>query len=259
MVEMRKGSGKKKASGVSKGSNVLCIPDLHEPFTHRDFFEFCLCVKREFNANSFVFLGDEADFHAISDYDSDADGYSAGHELRRVRKSIAKWYDEYPNALVCESNHTSRPIRKMVAAGIPSDLIPTYKQILDIPDSVDWRYAQSHIVDGVVYEHGDACGGMYPHANAMRLNMMSTVVGHHHHAFGIHWNQSPYRRTFGMAVGCGIDAEAYAFRYARMHKKKPMLGCAMIIGGEPMLFRMNLNAANRWDRKINIVDGQIGS
>jgi hypothetical protein len=31
-----------------------------------------------------------------------------------------------------------------------------------------------------------------------------------------------------MAVGCGIDKNAYAFEYGRDFKKRPILGCGIV-------------------------------
>lgn len=230
-------------------SNVLVIPDLHEPFCHRDALAFCEEIENQFLTDKVVFLGDELDFHAVSNYDMDPDGLSPGKELSKGIRKLEKWMEAFPEAKICTSNHTMRPWNKMFASGLPKRLQPKIEDVLGAPQG--WKWADSHVIDGVVYEHGDAQrGGKYPHANLAYKNMMPTVCGHHHGVFGIHWHRTPYKLIFGMAVGCLLNEKSYAARYAKKLKKKPILGAAVVQDGHPVLIRMRLNGRGRWDKKL---------
>jgi len=39
------------------------------------------------------------------------------------------------------------------------------------------------------------------------IGFRSTVIGHFHRQAGVHWWANPEYRVFGLAVGCGIDAD----------------------------------------------------
>jgi hypothetical protein len=57
--------------------------------------------------------------------------------------------------------------------------------------------------------------------------------------------------VFGLYSGCLIDAEAYAFRYGRAAKLKPVLGVSIIEGGTvPSFITMELDAKKRWTGKL---------
>lgn len=241
--------GKAKSTRVVSGSRVLVIPDLHAPFIHKDALAFTCAIRDRFNTDTTVFLGDEIDSHAVSNYASDPDGDSPGIELEKAVIELKRWMKEYPEALLCVSNHTMRPWIKMQGAGLPKRLQPKLREVLDAPEG--WKWAEHWRVGKVVFEHGDGVtGGKYPYARAMELNMVSTVIGHHHGAFGVHWHRTPHHVLFGMGLGCLIDESAYAFAYGRRHKTKPILGAGVVLEGQPVLVKMQLNDAGRWNRKI---------
>lgn len=234
---------------------ILVIPDLHAPFVHRDALHFCEEIEAIHRTNQTIFLGDEIDSHAVSNYTVDADGFSAGQELDKATKCLQDWFNSFPEALVCNSNHTMRPWNKMAAMGLPKKLQPRLADVLGAPTG--WKWADHHIVDDIVFEHGhSASGGKYPYATLAMANMKSTVIGHHHGSFGLYWHKTPHTAIFGMGVGCLIDETAYAFAYGRQHKRKPILGAAAIIDGHPILFKMFLNKKGRWDGKLRIEYGE---
>ena len=68
---------------------VLVISDLQVPFQHKDAYDFLEEVANAYNITEVVCIGDEIDFHALSDYDPDPDGFSAGHELHRAIDNLA--------------------------------------------------------------------------------------------------------------------------------------------------------------------------
>lgn len=230
-------------------SRVLVIPDLHCPFEHRDALDFVGAVRDMYCTDMVVILGDELDFHAVSNYVADADGFSAGDELERGIGRISEWIAAFPKAKICTSNHTMRPWRKMEAAGIPRKLRPDLRGILGAPDT--WKWSDYFEIDDVVYEHGDAImGGKYPYAIVADRNMKSTVIGHHHGALGLYWHKTAHTTVFGMGVGCLVDDAAYAMAYGSQNKRKPILGAAVVIDGLPLLCKMRLNSRKRWNGRV---------
>jgi hypothetical protein len=244
----KKKNGRRMAS--TDGHRVLVVPDLHAPFVHRDALAFCQEIRDVHGTDITVFLGDEIDSHAISAWPKDADGMSAGQEFDLAVDCLKEWYQEFPDALVCNSNHTIRAWTAMKAIGLPKRFIPDIGKILEAPPGWEWK--DHHTVGDVVFEHGTAGGGKYPYANIASANMKPTVIGHHHGAFGIWWHTTPHVTIFGMACGCLIDPQAYAFAYGKEHKTKPILGAGAVLDGQPILFKMFLNRKGRWDGKLRV-------
>ena len=231
--------------------NIIVIPDLHCPFVHKDALNFTLEVKDRFQCETNVCLGDELDMHALSNYTVDVDGFSAGHELDRGIRSLQKWYDAYDHMLVCKSNHPKRPFARMEKIGLPKKFRRDYKDVIEAPAS--WRWADSHILQDIVFEHGhQAGGGKFPYANHADRNMKSTVIGHHHGAFGIYWNRTPHSLIFGMGCGWMGDEKAYSMAYAKECKRKPIVGCGVIQDGVPILIRMPMTGRGRWTGALGI-------
>jgi len=234
-----------------KKETVLVVSDLQIPFHHRDAFEFLKEVKRDYRPTSIVNIGDEVDMHALSDYDTDPDGWSAGHELERALEALPTLYRIFPVSRVCISNHTSRPFRRAYKYGIPRKFIRDYKEFLEAPEGWEWR--DYWVVDGVRYEHGDALGGGLGSTAASRAplkNQRSTVFGHFHSSAGIAYSASPESLVFGMNVGCLIDFKSYAFKYAHAQKSRPVLGCGIVDEGIPTFIPMLLDGRGRWVGKI---------
>jgi hypothetical protein len=49
-----------------------------------------------------------------------------------------------------------------------------------------------------------------------------------------------------MRVGCMIDDESLAFEYNKTTLQRPVIGCGIIINGQPSLIPMVLNKKGRW-------------
>jgi len=230
---------------------VLVISDLQAPFQHRDSFKFLDAVTETYHAKTFVCIGDEIDFHALSDYDPDPDGLSAGDELKKAVKELQPLYDLFPIVSSCISNHTLRPFRRAYKMGIPRALMRDYGDFLDAPP--DWKWEDHWIIDGVRYEHGHNLGGGYGTTvtrTAPLKNQRSTVFGHFHANAGIQYTLTPEGLVFGFNVGCLVDNDSYAFAYARGSKSKPVLGCGVVDEGIPIFVPMILNKKGRWSGKI---------
>lgn len=225
-------------------SKVLVIPDLQAPFFHRDSIAFLTAVKKKYQPNVVVNIGDEVDFHALSEYNHDPDGLSAGDELIKAIESLQPFYKLFPKVLVCTSNHTARPFRKAYKHGIPKAFLKEYREFLQAPKG--WEWAEEYEIDGVIYEHGEGQSGAAGALKAALGNMQSTVIGHLHAFAGIQWSANDKHLIFGFNTGCLIDRHAYAFAYGKLFKNKPVLGCGIIDNGIPMFVPMLLNTKGRW-------------
>lgn len=229
------------------GHGVLAIPDMHCPFMHPDTLEFLTTAKERLQPTRIVHLGDELDNHALSQYDPDPDGDSAGVELQKGREQLSDFFTLFPDMRICHSNHGVRPFKKAYRAGIPRTWLKDYADILGSP--VGWRWAEKWEIDGVVYQHGEGYGGENAHKKWATANAKSTVIGHIHSHAGISYIKNDYHQIFGMNCGCLIDQTKYAFHYARMNPHKQVLGVGFVDNGHPFYFPMRTNDAGRWTGK----------
>lgn len=225
-----------------KKANVLVIPDMHHPFVHRDALEFLKEVKRVKKTNINLCLGDEIDAASFSKYIPDPDGMTPGQELQKAIESLTQFYVEFPQMLVCESNHTVRPWKKAFAAGLPKAFLPTYSCILNAPDGWHWRDRWE--IDNVLYLHGDnGRSGQYAAIQYMKAAKQSVVIGHIHSFAGVNYEG----QHFAVNAGCLIDEDAYCFKYAKNMLVKVNLGCAVIYEGKYAEFvPMRLDDNKRW-------------
>lgn len=223
---------------------VLIISDCHFPFSHKDTFEFLTAMKEKYEPTRVISIGDEGDFHALSDYNPDPDGDSAGKEFRRMMKYMHRLYDLFPDVQACTSNHTSRPFRRAYKYGIPRGFLKDYAQLLEAPPG--WSWADRHEIDGVIYEHGEGLSGELGAIRGAKLNMQSTVIGHIHSKAGVLWHANPRYLIFGFNVGCLVDKETYAMAYGKVFKDKPVISAGIVQAGIPMLVPMQLKGNGRW-------------
>jgi len=227
-------------------SRVLAIPDMHHPFCSEDALPFLKAVKAKYQPTDYICLGDEVDFHALSRYPKDPDGFSAGHEHKAVIESLIPFYLEFPQTKVCVSNHTIRGHKLAFQSGLPNAFMNHISTILNAPDG--WQWDDFWEIDNVRYFHGDLNkSGQYAHIHYLKSFKQSVVIGHIHAFGGVAYEGE----LFAVNSGCLIDAKKYAFAYAWKHATKPTLGCTMIFGGKYALFiPMLLDKNQRWTGQI---------
>jgi len=229
--------------------SILCISDLHEPYAHEDTIPFLKAIKKKFKPDKVLSVGDEVDGHAISFHNSDPDLFSPGHELDRAIQKLQAYYTLFPNMDIVDSNHGSLVYRKQKFCGLPRSVFKEYGEMLNAPKG--WKWHNDLILkmsDGkkVYICHGKS-------ANNLRLSQtmgMSTVNGHYHEQFNTQYWASPAGLFWAMAVGCLIDDSSLAFEYNNIHLKRPILGCGIILEGQPKLIPMVLNSKGRWIGKL---------
>src|SRR6185312_4823296 len=124
----------------------------------------------------------------------------------------------------------TRLLKQAKRAGIPSRLVASIRHLYESPRG--WKWAQHHVINGVVYTHGDAIGGQYPRENLMKNLGSSVVIGHFHSIAGVSWMKFLARTSFGLSVGCLVDDTAPAFEYAKVSIRRSVLGAGVVLDGE---------------------------
>ena len=213
---------------------TLVIGDLHQPFTHENYFNFCCKIHKKYKCTKTIFIGDIFDNHAISYHEHSPDGHSAGSELQLAREKMQPWYNKFPKAKVTLGNHDQLPFRKAKTHGFPSGAIRSYREQWGAPK--DWEVALEFNEKGVLYTHGIGFSGMTGHVRACKAYMQSTVIGHIHSHAGIHYSATKNELIFGMNVGCGIDPTAYSFEYGKYFPNRPIIGCGVVLNKHHAIF-----------------------
>jgi hypothetical protein len=196
-----------------------------------------------------VNIGDELDHHAISMHEHNPDLMSAGDELKNARVYIKELEKIFPKMTLVHSNHSSLVYRRALKFGLPKDYLKTYNEFLGVGKGWKW-------VDDLTITLSDGQRCFFTHgmsADVLKVAQqygMSTVQGHYHTKFSIGYYSNPDRLCFGMQVGCLINQKSMAFDYAKNFKSRFIVGCGMIINGQPKLMPMVLNKDGRWNKKI---------
>lgn len=207
--------------------NILVIGDTHCPFEKKHYLEFCVQTKKKYKCKEIFHIGDVADFHAISDYRHDPDGFSPFNELKVTVEVLQGWYKAFPDVKVCWGNHDERLSRTALKYGLSGTYFKSIEEILEFPKG--WQYQLDYFVFGIRIFHGMGYGGKYAHITAAVENQQSIVMGHLHTLGGCEYIANNNRLIFGLATGCGIDHKSYAFNYGRDNRRKPILGCGVIL------------------------------
>lgn len=210
---------------------TLVIPDLHCPYQHADSWDFLADLQRKHKPDSVVCIGDEIDAHAFGRWARHPDADGPGKELAAAVSALQPLYKLFPCVKVCRSNHTYRPWKQAAEAGLPPRLLKSERTVLEAPRG--WQWSDWWKINGVLYTHGDGFGGLHPACDAMQRHRCSVVIGHVHTAAGVVWSATRTDRLFGLSVGCLLDADSIAFRYAHLNPRRPVLGAGLLIDGVP--------------------------
>lgn len=229
--------------------SILIISDTHFPFQHKDTIIFLKKVKEKFKPDKVIHIGDELDYHSISFHASSPDLHSPSDELLKAIEKIKPVYKLFPEVDVIESNHGSLVYRKALHHGLPRAVIKSYREIIKAPKGWRWHFDLTiKMSDGnyVYFTHGKTSS----YAKLSQSMGMSTVQGHFHEKFEIIYWASPVGLFFDMKVGCLVDDKSLAMAYNNTNLKRPIIGCAVIINGQPKLVPMIINKRGDWIGEI---------
>lgn len=210
--------------GELSGKNILVVGDLHEPYSLENYIHFCKEQYDRFQCEAVVFIGDIVDNHFSSFHETIPEMMSAREELELAKKRLKVWHDMFPNSVVLMGNHDRIIERKLTNAGISIDWMKPYEQVLEIPT---WRFVKDLLIDGVYYNHGEGASAK----TAMNNTMCSVVQGHRHSECYVQHRKGIMDTYFAMQVGCGIDAKADVFSYAKHGSKIAAIGCGVVLNG----------------------------
>lgn len=230
-------------------NSVLVISDLHIPYHHQDAFEFLKALKKKYKPDLIVNIGDELDHHAISMHEHNPDLMSAGDELKQSKEYVKDLENIFPEMTLVHSNHSSLVYRRALKYGLPKDYLKSYNEFLGVGKGWAW-------VDDLTVTLSDGQRCFFTHGMAARALAVSmqfgcnVVQGHYHSKFSIEYFSNPDKLVWAMQTGCLINQKSMAFDYAKNFKSRFIVGCGMIIDGQPKLMPMVLDKDGRWNKMI---------
>jgi hypothetical protein len=228
---------------------ILVIPDLHIPFQHQDAFKFLKAVKAKYKPDRVLCTGDEQDLHSMSMHDHDPDLHSPSDELKQCDKYFQALFKLFPKMDLVDSNHGSLVLRRAKKNGLPSRVIRTPKEYLKAPKG--WTWHDNLIVTMSNGKKVALWHGLKSDCLANSKNKgINFMQGHHHSRFEIRYWANHEDLFWSCTAGCLIDKDKLAFAYGKLIIDKPILGCLMLLNGQPMLIPMILNKFGRWIGKL---------
>jgi hypothetical protein len=235
---------------MSRGyKSILVISDLHFPYAHFDVFSFLKAIKKKYKPDKVVLIGDEVDGHSWSFHQASPDLPNPTQEFENAVRGMKELYKIFPTASVIDSNHGSLIFRKQQASSLPRSVFKSYNAMLEAPKGWKWTYDLTlKMSDGnsVYFHHGKTSA-----VGKLSKNMsMSAVQGHYHSRFEIIYWANPNGLYFDMRIGCLIDDKSLAFSYNKTTLDRPIIGCGIIIDGQPKLLPLIKNDNGRWIGKL---------
>jgi len=228
--------------------STLIISCTHYPFEHPDYIDWINSIWKMFKCTELIHLGDLYDVAGCSRFFRDPRMPSIDEEFDRARAQCARLFKLFPKAKYIVGNHCARVSRAFIEAGLPELLMPDAKTAFNLPDG--WEVHKDSIeIDGVVFVHGDN-----KPADALSFAKMigkNVIMGDKHTKLKVEHLNNDYKPLWAANVGCGISRERKAFDYTKKHISKPIVGCCVLIGGNPMVFAMPMDKKGRWTGKFD--------
>jgi len=229
-----KGHAKAGIETEPKPEVVGVIGDTHFPFAHPNYINFLQDTFEHYGVTKIIHIGDICDNHAISRWQSEPDSYGANQEFELAKRDVQIYTKAFPKVTLLLGNHCRIPERQAASLGIPKQFLKGTKELWGMPKG--WDVDEQVILNGVMYDHGinamGTSGALLKATNAM----MSCVIGHAHSFGGVQYRSNANNLIFGLNVGCGIDIDAYAFRYGKYNKNRETLGCGIVFDSSNAIF-----------------------
>lgn len=218
-------------------SRVLIIGDTHCPVMLRGYVEFLKQIEEQWQTDTTIHIGDMVDWSSISYHPKAPSMKDSEKEYKKAYRQVQELYNAFPNAIWMIGNHDALTERQIFDAGLPFEVLKDYRELWGVHEwDIKPRY-HKHVIDGVIYQHGDAGkGGRFPALANAEAEFQSVVQGHAHSAAGVQYGANTNLRYFGMQVGCGVNYKAAAMSYGVKYPRKPIIGCGVVIDGKTAVF-----------------------
>jgi len=233
--ERVRGVGRVRTRKLESEKPVGIFSDVHEPFGHPNYLQFCKDTFQKYGVGRIVCCGDIVDFHALSRHQTETCAKSPCDELDLTIKSVKKWTSAFPSLDLVLGNHDEIYARQAATLNIDKRFLKSFSELFELPDA--WHiHSDEFILDNVLYKHGINCTGKNGALSAAIQERMSIVIGHSHSFGGCQYSANSRNIIFGLNTGCGINISQYAFAYGKYSKYRPTLGLGIVFNDSNAIF-----------------------
>lgn len=215
-------------------TKILVLSDIHAPWVNWTAIRKAKKWADKHNPDLVICLGDLTDQKIWSRWQSDTDDVSPCKEFDEAEKAIDKLYELFPKMYIIRGNHDNRVQLRAIEAGIPGKM---FRDIDEVFNKSGWKWIPTGdrlIVETqrgpIMFIHGDEMAGTP--AQKSRILGMSIVQGHTHKVSVI-YTKTDMGHFFGAEMGCLMDTESKASRYAQKNPVGVSVGFGVIKWGLP--------------------------
>lgn len=222
---------------------ILVIPDAHAPWVNWAALKQAHKWRLKHKPDLVVCLGDLTDQKIWSRWPKDTDDASPSDEFIQAEKCLKKLHTMFPKMIILRGNHDTRIQSRAIEAGIPAQM---FKDVDSVFNYKGWEWVPQnekfvvHTVRGpVLFVHGDEQGGTP--AQKSRILGMSIIQGHTHKV-SITYTSTLSGTIFGAEMGCIMDTQSKAAKYAAANPVGSSVGFGVVKYGVPYFidYRVNL-------------------
>lgn len=213
---------------------VLVIPDLHAPWWNKAAVRQMATWKRKHKPDLVVCLGDLTDQKIWSRWPKDTDDASPTDEYLQAEKCLKQLHKMFPKMVIIRGNHDTRILSKAIEGGIPSQMFKDVDQVFGYK-GWEWVPCNEKLIINtvrgpVLFVHGDEQGGTV--AQKSRILGMSVIQGHTHKV-SITYTTTLNGTIFGAEMGCIMDTQSKAAKYAAANPVGSSVGFGVLKYGVP--------------------------
>lgn len=219
---------------IKKYSKILVLPDMHAPWVNWPALMQAYKWKLSHKPDLVVCLGDITDQKIWSRWQKDVDDVSPSDEFLQAEKCLKKLHKMFPKMIILRGNHDVRILSRAIEAGIPAQMFKDVNEVFSYP-GWEWREPSDKLViptarGPILFVHGDEQGGTP--AQKSRILGLSVIQGHTHKV-SITYTSTLKGTIFGAEMGCIMDTESKAAKYASANPVGSSVGFGVVKHGVP--------------------------
>lgn len=215
-------------------NKVLILPDIHVPWPNWSAIKQAHSWAKRHKPDLIIQLGDITDQKIWSRWQKDVDDVSPSDEFIAAEKALKRLHTMFPKMVIIRGNHDVRILSKAVEAGIPAQMFNDVDQVFNYK-GWEWIKSGKKLViktarGPVLIVHGDEQGGTV--AQKSRILGMSVIQGHTHKV-SITYTTTLNGTVFGAEMGCLMDVDSKAAKYAAANPVGSSIGFGVLKFGVP--------------------------
>lgn len=215
-------------------NKILVLPDMHAPWVDWKAINQAHSWAKRHKPDLVIQLGDITDQKIWSRWQKDVDDVSPSDEFIAAEKCLKRLYKMFPKLLILRGNHDVRILSKAVEAGIPAQMFNDINQVFNYKGWTWIPHNEKLIIKTtrgpILFVHGDEQGGTV--AQKSRILGMSVIQGHTHKT-SITYTTTLKGTVFGAELGCLMDVNSKAAKYAAANPVGCSIGFGVVKFGVP--------------------------